>query len=366
MNTHPSILIVLTTALLAPGFANAATTPTPSTSTAKAAQGTLSLPQAISLAYAQGPTYSSAQTTLQNAQATLKARQGDPSTLAADLTAAQNAVQLAQVNLTNARLTVLQSVVNAYLGLYETQQDVSLLTAQLNLDQTNLQVAQAKLQAGTGTSLDISKAQNTVNTDQQNLANANAQLTVQATELSRLFGQSTSTLTLQAPPSPVKLSASLTSLNQGLNARLPSVVQAQQAVASDQLTVKTSNNDYTPRLTLQNAQTALQNDQRTLANTEKTVASTLKDSFSAAQDAYSRIAIQQKAVTNAQTALTQAQARYQSGIISKVDLQSSQVALQSAKFTLTQAVDTYWKSVAALSVAAGADVTGLANVGNPA
>ncbi len=357
MKIRPTVLFVLTAALLAPALAQRA--PATSTTRSAPATSTLSLGQALSLAYTQGPTLTSAQTTLQNAQATLRARQGDPSTLVADLTSAQNAVKLAQVNLANARLTVLQSVVNAYLGLYETQQNINLLTAQLNLDQKNLQVAQAKLQARTGTSLDVSKAQNTVNTDQQNLANANAQITVQATELARLFAQSTSTLTLQAPPAPPKLTTPLATLTQGLNARLPSVVQAQQAVANDQLTVQTSNNDYTPRLTLQNAQADLQNDQRTLANTEKTAASTLKDSYSAAQDAYSRIAIQQKAVTNAQTTLTQAQARYKSGIISLVDLQSSQVALQSAKFTLTQAVDTYWKSLAALAAAAGSDVTGL-------
>ena len=355
--TRTTFALALTAALLAPALAQSAT-PTRSRPSV-VVNASLSLSQALTLAYRQGPTLSSAQTSLQTAQTTLKARQNDPSTLVADLTSAQNAARLAQVNLAATRLTVLQSVVNAYLSLYETQQNISLLTAQLNLDQKNLQVAQAKLQARTGTSLDVSKAQNTVNTDSQNLANANAQLTVLSTELSRLFAQSTSALTLQAPPAAPKLSATLAGLQNGLNGRLASVVQAQQAVASDQLTVQTSNNDYTPRLTLQSAQADLQNDQRTLANAEKTAASTLKDSYSAAQDAYSRIAIQQKAVTNAQTSLTQAQARYQSGIISKVDLQSSQVALQSAKYTLTQALDTYWKALAALSVAAGSDVTGL-------
>lgn len=326
------------------------------------AQNTVSSPtlvEALTLAYLQGPDLANAQTTLEDAQTNLTATNADPSSLVLSRTQAQQAYDLAKVQVPAVQLSVMQSVVNAYLSLYETQQNIALLQAQANLNAKSVQIAQAKLQAGSGTSLDVATAQNTLNTTQQNLANANALLGVQSSTLAKLFGQSSTQITTKAPPVPPTLKASLASLSQGLNNRLPSVVQAQHAVALQQLNVKLANNDYTPRLTLQAAQAKLQTTTRDLSNVQKSAANSVNDAHSTAQDAYQRIALQQKVVQNAQTTLTQAQTRYKSGVISQVELQTYEVSLRSAQYALTQAQDTYWKALAALSVAAATDVTGL-------
>ncbi|MBB6097532.1 outer membrane protein TolC [Deinobacterium chartae] len=323
------------------------------------------LPEALALAYRQGPDLAKAQTNLQDAQANLRAQTADPSVLIGALTQAQNAAALAEVQLGATRLTVMQNVVNAYLSLYETQQNVALYEAQAALDQRNVQMAEAKLQTRAGTSLDVSRAQNTLNTTRQNLANANAQLGVRASELARLFGQSSSQITPVAPPAPPELKTSLTTLAQGLYNRLPSVVQAQQQVAVGELNVRLYNNDYTPRLQLQTAQADLENARRDLANAQKSATTSLNDAYRSAQDTFKRIAIEQDNVKNAQTTLRQNQTRYQSGVISRLELQTSEVALQSAQYGLTQAVDAYWKALAALSVAAGIDVTGLVAKATP-
>lgn len=326
----------------------------------------LTLAQALALAYRQGPDLANAQTALQDAQTKLRALKADPSAVILDLTQAQQTYALALAQVPATRLTVMQNVVNAYLTLYETQQNIALYRAQADLDAKNVQVARAKLQAKSGTSLDVATAQNTLNTAQQNLANATAQLSVQSGTLAKLFGQTSGQIVVGAPPSPPALTVSLTALNQGLSARLQSTVQAQQAAALQQLNVKLSDNDYTPRLTLQAAQASLQTARRDLLNAQKSAATSLSAAYRTAQDAYKRIPIQQKAVQNQQTSVAQAKARLAGGVISRLELQTTQVTLQSNLYAQTQAVDNYWKDLAALSVAAGRDVTGLvAKAGQP-
>lgn len=329
------------------------------TSSSAAVTASPTLQEAITLAYRQGPDVLNAQTALTNAQTTLTAAKADPSALTLDLTTDQQAYDLAVVTLPATRLSVMQNVVNAYLTLYETQQNIALLGAQANLDAKSVQVAQAKLQARSGTSLDVATAQNTLNTTQQNLANAQAQLSVNSAALAKLFGQSSADLRPKAPPAPPALSTTLNTLSQGLAARLVTTVQASQAVALAQLNVKLSDNDYTPRLTLNSAKTKLSTAQIDLANSQKAAVNSLTAAYRSAQDSFSRIPIAQKGVQNAQTTVNQNQVRFKSGIISAVEVQTSQVALQSAQYSLTQAQDNYWKALAALSVAAGTDVTGL-------
>lgn len=361
--------LLLTLALLAPA-ASAQTAPaqTPPAAPAQPANPAAAptLPQALALAYRQGPDLATAQTTLQDAQTALAARRADPSTLVPDLQGAQNAADLAAVQIGGTRLSVMQNVVNAYLALYETQQNVALLRAQAALDTRNLTVAQQRLAVRSGTSLDVSRAQNTLNTTNQNLANATAQLPVRANELARLFGQSSGQITAAAPPAPPALTAALAGLGTNLEARLPNVVQARQNVATAELNVRLSDNDYTPRRTLETARANLDNAQRTLANVQKTSATSLNDAYRAAQDAFTRIGIENEAVGNARTALEQARVRLASGLISAVELQTSEVALQNAQYALTQATDAYWRALAALSVAAGQDVTGLVAPALPA
>ncbi|MBB6099365.1 outer membrane protein TolC [Deinobacterium chartae] len=339
------------TALLsaAPALAQTASAPT--------------LAQALALAYEQGPDLASARSELQDAQTSLKAVEADPSAVILDLTEARQTAELARLQLVSTRLGVMQNVVNAYLGLYETQQNIELYKSQVALDTKNLQVAQARLAARSGTSLDVSKAQNTLNTTQQNLANATAQLGVQRGALAKLFGQTAGQITAKAPPAPPALTVRQATLSSDLSERITSIVQARQALELAQLNVRLSDNDYTPRLTLEAAKTRLQIAQRDLQNAQKAAANSVVDAYRAAQDAYERIAIEQKDLQNAQTSLTQAQARYKSGVISQVELQTTQVALQSAQYAYRQAVDTYWKALAALSVASGLDVTGLVGGG---
>lgn len=330
------------------------------------ATNSLTLTQALQRAYANGPSLQSAQATLQNATLQLNALKADPSTLVAALTQAQQSYDLAQVNLAATRLSVMQSVVNAYLALYEEQQNVELLQAQVALNQRNYDVAKARQAAGNATSLDVARAQTTLDSSKQSLTNAQTQLPILSAQLAALLGVgSLGNFTASAPPAPKNVQVDIAALNKDLFSRLASVVQAQQAVDTATLNIKLYDNDYTPAVNLQAAKTSLLNNQRALSTAQQNAQTSLSNAYQTAQSYYKQIALAQQSVANAQKVVDQDQVALKAGTISALQLQTDQVSLKSAQYSALQAVGSYWKALAALSVAAGQDFTGLVDAATP-
>ncbi len=362
----------LTLALLL-GFASAQTTTAPppaggsssgqqtaGTPPAAAQQAGLDLPQALKRAYAGGTALATAQTNLQNAELQLQAATADPSTLVVQKTQAQQAVALGRVTVASTELQVLQSVVSAYLALYEAQQDVSLAQAQLDLANKNLAVAQAKYQDGNATALQVSQARTAQQSAQQALANATAKVPTNAAQLATLLGVTDlGSVNVAAPPDFPRVTVKLADLQNGLLERLPNVVQAEQAVDLYTLQVKLYDNDYTPRMTYQAAKTSLDNAQRTLATARQNASTSVANAYQAAKNAYANIAIAQENLKNAQQVLVQDQAAFQAGTVAAVQVQSDRVNVASAEYSVLQAQDTYRNAVVTLSLSAGRDLTGL-------
>ena len=324
------------------------------------AQTSLDLPSAVQRALASGPDLTTARANLQKATADLKAKQADPTAVITDLQPARQANASASLGLQSTRLTVAQTVLTQYTALWEAQQSVALNSAQASLDQRQLKIVQAKLQNQAGTALDVSKAQNTLNQDRQELANAQAQLPVLKAQLAKTLGLPVGTdLSIKAPPAPPSYTGTLASLQNGLEARLTSVLSASQAVETAQLQVKLADNDYTARRTLEDARTGLANAGLDLDSARKSAQTSLRDADRSVRDAQERVRLASQSLANTRTTLAQAQARLKGGTASTVDVLSAQVNVQSAQLTLTQAQDKLWTALAALGVASGRDATGL-------
>ncbi|WP_420596419.1 TolC family protein [Deinococcus sp.] len=320
----------------------------------------LSLPQAVTRALASGPDTTTSRANLQKAQANSAAVQADPTSVITDQTAAQQGLQSAQVGLSATKLATLQSVINQYLSIYEAEQRTALNTAQVSFFTRSLQIAQARLAAKVATTLDVTKAQNSLSSNQQELADARAQRPIAASQLAKTLGLGNAAVAVTAPPAPPKLSATLAALQTGLDTRLSTLVQAQNAVDTAQLQVNVANNDYTPARTLQDARTALSNAQRDLDSARKASQTALSDAYRAATSAREQVGIAAANLSAQQTTVNQSQARLKAGTAAAIDVQNAQVQLLSNQFALTQAQDTLWKALSALSVAAGQDITGLA------
>ncbi len=324
------------------------------------AQTTLDLPGAVKLALTSGPDITTARTNQQKAAADLKAKQADPTAVITDLLPARQSSASTALTVQATRLSVTQTVLTQYTALWEAQQSVSLNSAQASLDERQLKIVQAKLQNQAGTQLDVSKAQNTLNQDRQELANAQAQLPVLKAQLAKTLGLPVGTnLNIKAPPAPPAYTTALASLQNGLDARLTGVLSATQAVESAQLQVKLADNDYTARRTLEDARTSLSNAQLDLDSARKSAQTTLRDADRSVRDAQERVRLANQSLTNARTSLAQAQAKLKGGTASTVDVLTAQVNVQSAQLTLTQAQDKLWTALAALGVAGGTDATGL-------
>lgn len=322
------------------------------------AQTSFDLPGAVARALGSGPDLGTARANLQKAQANAASVAADPTSLITAKLSARQGLASAVLGVQATRLTVMSSVLSGYLAAYEATLKVNLNAAQLGLDTRQLQIARAKARAGTATPLDVTRAQNAQKSDAQALADARAQLPILEAQLAKTLGLS-GDLKLAAPPRAPSQGVALSSLQSGLEARLSNVQQAAQALESAKQQVALADNDYTPTRTLQDARTALANAERSLQDAQKSAQTTLRDAYRATQNAGQQVGIAQAALDASKVTLAQTQARLKAGTAAAVEVQSAQLNAQQAQLTLTQAQDGLWKALAALSVAAGQDLTGL-------
>jgi outer membrane protein len=346
MNRLTLVTLALTLSLAAPSAA--------------AQTVSLTLDSAVTRALTSGPDVTTARANLQKAQATVRATRADPSAIITTLTQAEQGLSAADATLAGTKLNVAQTVINQYLAAFEAAGRITLNAAQVALDERNLQIARARLQARVATQLDVNRAQTSLNGNRQELADARAGLPVLEAQLARTLGLNVgSDLRLTAPPSPPKLSATLAALQSGLDKRLPTLVQAAQGAEFAALQVRLADNDYTPARTLQDARVALDNARRDLEGAQRGANTQVRDAARAVEDAQERVDLARQSLANAQTTLTQTQARLRAGTAAAVEVQQAQVQVQQAAFSVTQAQGTLWRSLAALSAASGSDVTGL-------
>ena len=319
----------------------------------------LNLEGAVRQAFAQGPDLASSLATLANAKADLTAKESDPSTLIVPLTQARNTAALNQVQVDAKRLEVMSSVMGAYLNLFEAQENIRVLEAQIALDTRNVEIAKIRLAARNGTQLDVSRSENTLGASRQSIADARANLPILSNRLEVLLGVSTGNLTVSAPPVFKEIKFEIAALEANLETRLPSVLQLAQVVSISDLSVKLSDNDYTPPATLRDNKTALENAQRNLATIKKSAVTQLRDAARGTLNALEQVRLRANDRENADEALSQDNLKFKGGTISRLQLQQTEVAALRSRFAYAQATNLYWRSVAGLSVASGVDQTGL-------
>lgn len=314
---------------------------------------TITLPSAVASALTAGSTVRDAQTGVTSSASTLKAVQADPSSLAATLLSAQQAYALAVSQLTQARLIATQNAVNAFTALYQTQEQTEVQALQIQADAKSLQVAQVKLSTRSGTALDVQTAQNTLSTSRQNLVDTQAQLLVNSQKLANVIGKPGSYAASTPPGAPAVRQ------NTALSTGYVTLLKDQQAADAAALEVKLSDNEFTARVTLDQAKTALSNAQSTLATDQKTLLTTLATAQSTAEAAQATYQTALQTEANTQATYKQDTVRLSSGTISAVALQLSQLSLKKAQYARAQALVAVWQSLAALGTASGQDVTRL-------
>ncbi|BAW00745.1 outer membrane efflux protein [Thermus thermophilus] len=324
------------------------------------AQPALDWRGAWGLALQHNPAYQNALLSREAARAELKALEADPTTLVQPLAQARQALALAELQVEASRLTLLQNLMSAYTALLEAQENERVLEANRALAERNLAVARARRQVGNATDLDVAKAEAALRSAELALENAKAQRPALLKALEGAMGISLAQEPRLSPlPEPKPLEPVLDALKEGLEERLPSLLQARQAVELAELQVSLADNDYTPRLTLEKARANLETARRSQANVRAQALATLESAYAQAQAAWSQVLTARETLANQERTLEVARRSFQAGTISQVQLQQEEVGYLQSRQGLLQAQNAYWRALAALSVAAGMDLTGL-------
>ncbi|GGJ51891.1 TolC family protein [Deinococcus roseus] len=333
--------VVVVSLALGAGFAQAAPT--------------LNYSDVLKLALEKGSDLASQKSTLDTAKANLVALTADSSTLITPLTQAQQSVQLENLRLSFVKLQVVQNVLSAYLGVLEAQENLNVLKAQVDLNQMSLDVAKAKLATKNATQLDVSKAQNTLNSSQQDLKNAQASFPVLQEKLNAYTaGSLPDSYIVSQPKFDLKLQK-LDELLKGSTENLPTLLQAMQSVALNTMTVQFSDNDYTPKNTLDSAKASLENAQRNLSTLKTSSTTSIKDAFQSLNNALEKSKAASEDLKTSQATLAQDQVKYKNGQISRYSLKQTETSVLSSEQSVLQAQDSYLKAVASLAVASGTD-----------
>jgi outer membrane protein len=337
-------ITLLTVALLA-GFTLAQT-------------ATQTLEGSLKQALERGTEVANSRASLETARADLAVKMADPTTLAAQMLGANQVLALEEIKFSSKRIEVLGSVSTAYFNLFEAQENIEVLQAQLALDTRNLEVAQAKLAQKNGTELDVRKAQNTVASSKQNLSNANAQIPTLSNKLEAVLGLGLKgDLRVSAPPKFAEMKFDLAALEAGLEKNTTSVLQSAQGLETQELNVKLADNDYTPANTLRDAKTNLETAKRNFETAKKNAITNLRDASRNVINSLETVKLRQTDFLNDTDSLKQDQQRFKNGTISRVALQQTEVSAKRSEYNLGTAQNSYFKAINSLSSAAGLDVS---------
>ena len=326
------------------------------------AQATLGFDAALKTALERGPDIATAKANLDNAQADLRAKDSDPSTLVLQLTQARNTAELSGAQFSLKKLEVTQNLTSAYLSLFEGQENIKTLEAQAALDTRSLEIAKAKLAAKNGTALDVSRAESALSSSRQSLADAKAQLPILSNRLEVILGTaSAGNITVTAPAATAfrERKLDVAALENGLEKRHPTVLQVAQSVVVADLNVQLADNDYTPPATLRDAKTNLENAKRNRDTARQNAVTGVRDAYRNVLNALERVRIAKVDLENAQDSLEQDQAKFKSGTISRFQLQQTEVATLRSRQSAMQANNNYLRALTSLSVSSGVDVAGL-------
>lgn len=287
----------------------------------------VTLEQALALGPDASAVVLSERATLASAQRTEARVATDPLSLRVDRITAENAVRNAERTLTAALAANRVSVASAFFGAREADTAVAVARLDAAIQQQTLQAEQARLDAGAATDLDVAKAQNAVQTAEATLADATTARTLAFNTLASLIGRAVSTAAGTTSPPPLGALDSYLEHARQLNAQL---VAARNAEALAQAQLQATDNDFSARATIQEAQDALADARRHVAEVQRTLELAVRGAYADAQAANTALVNATASDDTAQKDLDAARARLDAGSISPLAFRSTQLTRQQA------------------------------------
>lgn len=277
-----------------------------------------------------------AQTELRGARAELARVRADPLSNRVALLQAEQRAQLATAQAVRAPKVAQANLVGAYTGVLNAQAGLGVSRAALALSRRGVQVAQIRLNNGSGTRQDLQAAQNALADANRGAEAAAAGLALARQNLGDLVGAFGAVREPDALPPPPDAGTVARLLNQS-----PGLLQARQQIALAEAQLSVLDPLYTPRRQIDEAASGLDRARSALPGRVNGERAALQNLFDRAVGAWRTVTVRRAEREAAALALAVDRQRLQGGVISPLQLQHSELADSQASLALLQARNEY-------------------------
>ncbi|HEX7003535.1 MAG TPA: TolC family protein [Trueperaceae bacterium] len=266
---------------------------------------------------------------LQAAERQLERIQQDPLALRLDVIEAENAVVNAQNDLLAAIRQARTAAADSYYAALEARNDLEVSTQQKAIARTTLEATRIRFEAGAATRIELETAENELEAAQQRLEDTEGTFSLALAQLSGLLGQKISEQELQpitANPDVPQLDTALERLrtNTGLEV-------ARQAIEIAELELAAVDNAFSSRLEIEQAEAHLEGVRRDLNALVESLELTVRQRHNQALIAQGKHESALAALDATAEKLNAQELRYESGIISQLELMQAQLDHVEAK-----------------------------------
>lgn len=306
--------------------------------------GLLSTPFAAALTFEEAllaapgrPDAVSAQLTLLNAESTNLRTEADPLALRMDRLQASQAVEMAAVELEQARLTAVADLAEAYGAVLAGRDQEQLARQGLELAQRGLEITEIRVANGSATQLDLRDAQVAADEAAAMAATADSGLRLAVSNLEGMVGQTVDPDALGRVPAGFR--PPLPDLDAALNAatRLPQLLQVEHGLELARTGVEMLDPSYASAAQIEQARTQLETTEQLAAEARRGLLLSARNLHLQAQDALTRLEVEEDAHANAVERHGFEQQRLDSGLISEIAFQQADLELKQAELALLQA-----------------------------
>ncbi|WP_188998919.1 TolC family protein [Deinococcus roseus] len=285
----------------------------------------------------QNASYQMGLTEVQEADRGLTRTQSDPVALKPDLLGAQQRLDQARASLINQSLMVRQHLVTDLQNLDSLQDQLLGQQISLEISQLQAQASRARLKAGAATQLDLAKAENDLDSAQKDLDSTRKQLQDAQERFKKRYGKTPDA------SGDEKLSWTTAQLQTALKSH-PRALRDQATLENADLQYQIKSSDLSPAIEVDQARIALENARKTQAETLSDLQEALEDALSQHQIAQNSVTAKDRSLQIALANLTTQKARFQKGLISRLQVLQAELEVQNAQTALGQARNTALKA----------------------
>ena len=306
-----------------------------------------------------------ARTELRNAEVNLERVQGDPLAVRSDRLGAEQRFELARASFTQSYYGALEEIQGAYTGVLQARMGVQVAQKGAEVSEKAFQIAQIRVDNGSGTGLDLEEARTSLNEAKDGLRSAQDNLNIALSNLESILSQELAAEDLEGVADDYLVPIPELPRVLEVAAGHPTVLQAEQGLASAQLGSDVLDASYASQTQIEGATTGLTNAREGLRETTRGFRIQARNLYNSAVSAQETYQTQREALQNANARLRTQRQRFEGGLISQIELSQAELSNLQAELSARQARYGYLTSLLALQSGTLVDLAGPATLDAP-